>query len=144
MREVNEHQKEVRDRWLKTYLRQRLSLTDFLAIFICLPYVVILAAFVPVLIALGLVIAPVWFLMSGNWALIEGATDASARNDVRRGMTAAYVLLAMAPLALVGALFLPGIDEPALVAFGIVLAVVALLRYRYRTRQYNAKVGSAT
>ncbi len=128
---------EDRDRSRETYLRQRFSITDFLAVFISFPYVIILSYLMPVPLALGIAVVPVWFLLSGNWALIEGTANDSARRDIRRGLIAGNVLLAMAPLALLAALLLPGIIEPGVLVLGIVAAVAALLHFRVRVRRFN-------
>jgi hypothetical protein len=121
------------------YLRQQFSLTDFLAIFVALPYVVVLAELVPFPLALGLAFAPVWFLMSGNWALIEGSTGTSACAQIRRGGIAANVLLVMAPCAVLAAMLSKGIQERGLTVLGIVFAVTALVHFRVRVKRFNER-----
>jgi hypothetical protein len=144
MPENDPQDSEDRTRWAATYLRQRFSITDFLAVFIALPYVLILSYLIPVPLALGIAAAPVWFLLSGNWALIEGTPSASARSDVQRGLIAGNVLLAMAPGAVLVALLSPGIPEPEVLTLGIVLAVAALLHFRVRARRFDESNRSAT
>ena len=112
--------------------------------FVCLPYAVVLAAFIPVFIALGIALIPMWFLISGDWALIEGTADHSVRGNVRRGLVAANILLAMAVPALALVLIVRDFPQRLLCVFGICAAIALLLRYRHRTHRYEVYVRSVT
>jgi hypothetical protein len=119
-------------------LRQRLSITNFLAIAVSFPYVLILSFLMPVPLALGIAFAPAWFLLLGNSALIEGAMTESARTDVRRGVIASKVLLAMAPFALLIALLLPGIGGRTFLVLATLAAVPALVLFLLKARKFCA------
>ena len=136
MTEIESREAENR-RWATTRLRQRLSITNFLVIAMSFPCVLIFSFVMPVPLAMGIAFAPAWFMLSGHWALIEGATTDSARTDVRRGVIAGKLLLVMAPFALLIALLLPGIAGRTFLVLGTLAAIPAVVHFLVKARRFN-------